>query len=544
MKPRRCVLGLMASLLILTLVFPVFQKSVASEGAKPGKVKNVIIVIGDGMGPQAVGLLNAYAKYAPGSIYADQGRTTALERVMEAGVLGMAYHEAAGVLVTDSAASASQMATGKHALSETIGLDQEGNPAETILEKAKKMGKSTGLITDTRITHATPAGFAAHQPHRSMENEIAVEILESKNVDVMLGGGMRYWIPKEASDKNSEIHKKLKARTHGNIKIKSKRKDSRNLLDEAERAGYELVFASDQLKKAQGKKLLGLFSYSAFPFRIDLDVNAPDRTVPTLKEMTVKSLDILSENDKGFFLMVESGLIDWVGHDNDAGALLHELIRFDETLAYVYDWMKERNDTLLIVTADHETGGFGFSYSRKDLPESKDFPGEAFKGAKFAPNFNFGAYDILDKIYAQKISYQKMTDAFDALPEDRQTAEAMAEIVNRNSEFPITPGDAAAILAREKNEYQVKGHGYLNAETFPKVNDFKEFYVYGNEIRKDILGRVVAKQQNVVWSTGAHTNTPVPLIVYGPTQICENFGRLLHTTEWAQMAIEAMTAAK
>ena len=541
---RRCFFGLAASLFILALISLTCQKSLASEGGKSGKVKNVIMVIGDGMGPQAVGFLNAYAKYAPRSIYADQGRTTATEKIMEAGVFGMAYHEAAYVLVTDSAASASQIATGKRALSETVGLDRDGNPAETILEKAKKMGKSTGLVSDTRITHATPACFAAHQPHRSMENEIAAELLKSNNVDVMLSGGLRYWIPKEASDKNAEIHKKLSVRTGGRIKIKSKRKDSRNLLNEAESAGYELAFTSGQMKKAEGKKLLGLFSYSALPFRIDLETNAPDRTVPTLKEMATKALEVLSENDKGFFLMVESGLIDWAGHDNDAGTLLHELIRFDETLAYIYDWVKGRNDTLLIVTADHETGGFGFSYSRKDIPQPEDFPGETFKDAKFAPRFHFASYELLDRIYDQKISYRKILEEFDALAEDRRTPQAMSEIVNRNTEFPITPADAAEILAREKNEYYVKGHKYLKAKTFPKINDFKEFYVYSEEVRSDILGRVVARQQNVVWSTGTHTNTPVPLIAYGPIQISEKFGGLLHTTEWAQLAIDAMTNAE
>ncbi len=104
---------------------------------KPVKIKNIIIMIGDGMGPQAVGLLNSYAKYAPNSIYQSRGRITNTEKLIKAGVLGYAYHDAANVLVTDSAASATQIASGKRALSETIGIDQYGNPTETILEKAK-----------------------------------------------------------------------------------------------------------------------------------------------------------------------------------------------------------------------------------------------------------------------------------------------------------------------------------------------------------------------------------------------------------------------
>ncbi|MCP4349831.1 MAG: alkaline phosphatase [Desulfobacterales bacterium] len=541
MKKRSWVLltGVLITALIIGYAHSSQDSGTESE-ADSGKVKNVIILIGDGMGPQAVGFLNSYAKYAPNSIYKDTERVTALETVIEKGVLGYAYHEAANVLVTDSAASATQIASGKMALSETIGIDQYGNRTETILEKAKKMGKSAGLVSDTRITHATPAAFAAHQAHRTKENEIAVDLLNNQ-VDVMLSGGLRYWIPKEANDKSSEIHKKLKNMTGGKIKIKSKRKDSRNLLEEAKAKDYALAFTKKQLKQSESNKLLGLFSYSVMPYRIDLDTGDPARSVPTLKEMTEKALDTLSKNEKGFFLMVESGLIDWAGHDNDAGTLLHEMLRFDETLAYIFDWVKERNDTLLIVSADHETGSFGFSYSRRNIPEPKEFPGTEFKGEKFAPKFNFGTYDILDRIYKQKISYQAMMDEFDGLSKDQKTPGAMMKIVNNNSEFLITEEEAAVVLEREKNDYYIKGHTYLGSETFPKINDFKEFYVYSEEVRKDILARVVAKQQNIVWSTGTHTSAPVPLITYGPEKITSQFSKMLHTTEWAQYAIDALT---
>ncbi len=539
MKKRSRIFWVSVLITALTFIGCAYVSGAESK-TDSGKVKNVIILIGDGMGPQSVGFLNSYAKHAPNSIYKPVGRVTALEEVIEKGVLGYVYHEAANVLVTDSAASATQIASGKMALSETIGIDQYGNRTETILEKAKKMGKSTGLVSDTRITHATPAGFAAHQTHRTKENEIAVDLLNNQ-VDVMLSGGLRYWIPKEANNKKSEIHNELKKITGGKIKIKSKRKDNRNLLKEAETEDYALAFTKEQLAQANTDKLLGLFSYSVMPYRIDLDTDAPGRSIPTLKEMTEKSLDILSKNEKGFFLMVESGLIDWAEHDDDAGTLLHEMIRFDETLACIFDWVKKRNDTLLIVSADHETGGFGFSYSRRNIPEPKEFPGTVYKGEKFAPKFNFGTYNILDRIYKQKISYQAMMDQFDALPKNQQTPGAMMKIVNDNSEFLITEKEAATILEREENDYYVKGHTYLGDTTFPKINDFKEFYVYSEEVRKDILGRVVAKQQNIVWSTGTHTNTPVPLIAYGPQKITAQFSKLLHTTEWAQYAIDALS---
>ncbi|MHC5038870.1 MAG: alkaline phosphatase [Planctomycetota bacterium] len=508
----------------------------SAPGPDSSKIKNVIIVIADGMGPQALGLLAAYAKYAPNSVYAGKGRITAVERAVEAGTLGLAHHEVWNVLAADSAASATQMATGKWALPETVGIDRHGKPAETLLEMAKKGGKATGLVSDARITHATPAGFAAHRTHRSKENEIAGDLLTA-GVDVMLSGGLRHWIPKDAADPGSENHVRLKARTGGAIEITSKRKDDRNLLDEAEKRGYTLAFTKKQLRAFGEGKILGLFCASALPYRIDFDPEGTHKTVPTLREMTSKALRVLSINEKGFFLMVESGLIDWSGHDNDAGALLHELIRFDETLDCILAWMEGRKDTLCVVTADHETGGFGFSYSRRNLPESEDFPGNHYPGESFAPQFNFGSVDLLDGIYGQKRSFQHLLDTFDALPESERTAENLAVIVNRNLAFPITVSEAAAVLEREENEYRVEGHKYLSAETFPKINDFKEFYVYGEEVRKDILGRIVARQQHTVWSSGTHTSTPVPLIVLGPESVRKGFGKLMHTTAWARRVI-------
>lgn len=123
------------------------------------------MIIGDGMGPQQVGLLLAYAKQAPNSVITD-GNTT-FDRIAANGRIGLSMTHANNNLVVDSAASATQLATGQSAGAEMIGVDKDGNSAESILEKAKKLGKSTGLVSDTRITHATPAGFAAHQSHRN-----------------------------------------------------------------------------------------------------------------------------------------------------------------------------------------------------------------------------------------------------------------------------------------------------------------------------------------------------------------------------------------
>lgn len=519
----------------------ILTAALVSPDTGRAEVKNVIIMIADGMGFQQVALLNAYAKYAPNSIYRPKGRRTALETMAETGVTGFVYHEAADVLVADSAASATQFSSGKWSGSEMLGVDRNGNPTVTILEKAAHLGKSTGLVSDTRVTHATPAAFAAHQPHRSMENEIAVDMLHN-DVDVMLGGGLRHWIPQAANDRTSAIHREIAGQTLGKVKIRSKRKDGRNLLQESESRGYRTVFTKNQLEGAQGTKILGLFSDSGMPDGIwqTLHENAPGRTVPNLKEMTEKAIEILSKNEKGFFLMVEAGQIDWAGHANDAGTMLHELIQFDRTLARVLDWVRSRDDTLLIVTSDHETGGFGFSYSKANVPKARDFPGDRFKGRKFRPSFNFGSHGILDKIYSQKLSYRRILSEFYRLHKARQTPVALADLINANTEFPITEEDGARILKKERNKYYVRGNKYLDNERFPKINDFDAFYVYGDMVRTDLIARAVAARQNVVWSTGTHTNALVPIIAYGPGDVTAWYNRMCHTTEWGRYTMELL----
>ncbi len=512
------------------------QSTDSQTAEEPAKIKNVIMMIGDGMGPQQVGLLQEYATNAPNSVY--EGQPTGISKFMDSGYVGLSQHNPAYNIVVDSASSASQLATGVPSPSESVGLDAKGNPAETALELAKKHGKATGLVSDTRLTHATPASFAAHKPHRSLENSIAEEMLATE-VDVMLSGGLRHWIPKSANDKAGELHQQLTARTGGTVKIKSKRKDDKNLLTAAEQAGYTVALTRKELEAAKDDKVLGLFAYSGMADGIQHTRNKDntERTQPTLKEMTAKALDILSQDPDGFFLMIEGGRIDWAGHDNDVATMLHEMLKFDETINYVYEWVKDRNDTLVVVTADHETGGFGFSYSRADIPAPEQLDGQGFAERAYKPNFNFGSFDILDKLYAQKLSYP---DIFSEFSKTEKTPADLMKIVNDNSEFDITLEQAEEILASEPNFYKVDDHKYLSAERFPKVMDFKAFYVYGEEVRHDLLGRAVAEDQNVVWGTGTHTSTPVPVIAFGPQNVAKQFGKMVHHTDIGRMTKEAI----
>jgi alkaline phosphatase len=499
-------------------------------------IKNVILVIGDGMGPQQVGLLLSYARQAPHSVL--KNRRTAFDRLLaDGGQVSISLTYPDNALVVDSAASASQLATSKFAGSEMIGLDKEGNPQPTLLEQAKQMGKAVGLVSDTRITHATPAAFAAHQSHRSEENDIANDLLAS-GADVMLSGGLANWLPQDVNNP-SPLKATLQALVGPSFAIKSKRKDNHNLLLNAQQQGYGLVFTRQQLQMAQGKTL-GLFAnaYMANGLQEHQNQSKPNYTEPSLKDMAVQALALLGQNPKGFFLMIEGGQIDWAGHHNDTGLMLHEMLRFNAMLEAILNWQQGREDTLLIVTADHETGGFGFAYNNVNLPQGRYLPGKAFVGGSlFKPNFNFGRPDILDKLYTQQRSYDDILKEFDQLPEHQKTPAALANLVNHYTAFKISIEQAARVLATQVNpRYQPnQPESNKNAKMLPAMPSNSDFFVSGKENRENLLAQAVASQQNAVWATGTHTSTPVYVFSLGPKSTTQAFNKILHHTDVGQL---------
>lgn len=490
------------------------------------KIKNIILIIGDGMGAQQVGLLLSYARQAPHSVLPT--RQTAFDRLLTDGELGLSLTYAANTLVTDSAASATQLATGQAARIEMLGMDENGRPAQTLVETAKRLGKATGLVSDTRITHATPAGFAAHQNHRRQENEIAEDLLKT-NADVMLSAGLSYWLPQQVNQA-SAIQTQWQQRL--NAKPVSKRKDDKDLLNQAELQGYQLVFNREQLNQADGK-LLGLFANEEMQDAI-AERYHPQKTQPSLAEMSLKALQILDKNPNGFFLMIEAGQIDWAGHHNDTGLLLHEMLKTNETINSVLDWLGSRQDTLLIVTADHETGGFGFSYSAYQIPAAQTLP----SNAQYKPNFNFGKPQILDQLYGQQRSHHQLFQDFDALPKTQQTAKQLVTMVNQDSEFHINEKQAERILATEKNPYYYPEHEYLGLKEVPKMEGNTAFFPYQKTNRENLLAQALANGQQAVWATGSHTSTPV--YVFAKGGLNSGFQKILHHTELGRLIMKVL----
>lgn len=252
-------------------------------------------------------------------------------------VMGSFDNHSADALVTDSAAAATAFATGVRVKNRTLSLGEGGAPLPTILEQAHAQGRSTGLVTTVSVSNATPAAFGAHTRERSEEFDVAAQLADHQAVDVLMGAGRAFFLPTGTDD--------------------GRRTDGRNLREEMRTRGWAAVSTRDALRgvPASTHRLLGLFAAADMSF----DIDRTDRE-PSLAEMTEAALGCLSQNAKGFFLMVEGGKIDRACHANDLGTAVREVLAFDQAVSVALAYQARHPDTLVLVTADHETGGLSF----------------------------------------------------------------------------------------------------------------------------------------------------------------------------------------
>ncbi len=319
--------------------------------------KNVLFFLGDGMGMTTMTAARIYKVGEDGELTMDTLPETAFIKT---------YSRDAQV--TDSAPSMAAYMTGVKMNNEVVSMSAEtsamdaagasyvngadstcpgtnGKPVATLLELAKTAGLATGVVTTTRITHATPAATYAHICHRDGENTIAMQMVPKgagfnsalgDGVDVVLGGGLSYFQPKATSG--------------------SKRSDTRDLIAEMQAVGYRFVGSKTDLDKVDPseKKLLGLFTSSHMSYDLDRDASKE----PSLAEMTGKAIDVLKKNDKGMFLMVEGGRIDHALHETTARKALQDTVAFDTAIKTAIDKMQAIDpglkNTLIVVTADHD----------------------------------------------------------------------------------------------------------------------------------------------------------------------------------------------
>lgn len=306
--------------------------------AATSKTKNVILFVGDGMGTAQRNAIRLATVGEKGNL--------AMDSMPYVGLI----HTSSTVPVTDSAASATAYASGIKTYNGAIGVDADKKSVETIMEYAKKAGKSTGVVTTSQVTDATGAAFGAHVDDRSKQSDIALQLLTKSKVDVLLGGGEDFWYPAgqpgKFPDAPAEDPSEKSKGTQG------------NLVDKAKKLGYSYVSNKTDLQKAKGGKLLGLFANEEMFQQNEEGKGDIYNPVVSLPEMTKKAIDTLDANSKGFFLMVEEEGTDEFAHKNNAKMTIKSGQELDKSVQVAKDYAKKNPDTLVLVLADHETGGF------------------------------------------------------------------------------------------------------------------------------------------------------------------------------------------
>ncbi len=330
---------------------------VSSEVKKP---KNIILLIGDGMGLSQVSSAIYYKK--DGKPNFDRFHT-----------IGLSKTSSGSDLVTDSAAGATVFSAGVKTYNGAIAVDMDTIPVPTIVEQLSKRGFSTGIVATSSIQHATPAAFYAHVKQRRMYEEIT-EFIPNSGVDIFIGGGLKYF---------------------------NDRKDKRDLLVQMRSAGYSVITDKLPSKIKKGKELIVL-AENGMP-------KMSEGRGDFLPDATKLALEKLSKNEEGFFLMVEGSQIDWGGHDNDADYLIEELLDFDKTIGVALDFAKENGETLVIVTADHETGGFTLATDDGDYNKIKPIFSTKGHSGTMVPVFAEGpGASLFGGIYESNEIYFKM----------------------------------------------------------------------------------------------------------------------------------------
>lgn len=310
---------------------PLYAKTQKKETQKGPLPKNIIIMIGDGMG---IGAISAYYL----------ANTNA--NISRFKNIGLMTTHADGSLITDSAAGGTALATGFKTKNGYISVLPDGTVVPTVMEVAKTKGKNTGIVVTCSITHATPAVFYSHVSSRGNEVEIAT-FVTNRTIDVFIGGGLSFFVPNTTHVAVQEGYQE-EMRTEPKVQL--------NLLDTMRSLGYNIITNYDDFSKHNTKgfeKLLVLLE----PMHLPSAVSGNRRL--SLSEMTKKSLEILSKSQKGFVLMIEGAQIDWEAHANNAKGLMAEMKDFDDAVGVVLDFAITNQDTLVIVTSDHETGGVG-----------------------------------------------------------------------------------------------------------------------------------------------------------------------------------------
>ena len=322
----------MKKVFLLILLALTASYSVEAKKPKQPKVNNIIYMIGDGMGLAHVSMLQIEQKYAPSAF--DRAQNIALTKTYSL-----------NNRVTDSAASGTALATGYKTNNSTLGLTPEGKRVESIITKAEKQNFATGIVVTCYVNHATPAAFYAHVEKRGDNDGIIRDFMASDNIDVVFGGGSKYF------------DRYFKAQ-------------NKSYITELQNKGYKVLSNTDEMAGVSEGDVVGLFAEGDMPLK-------REGRGEYLSEATAKALEILTNNVKsqkkdGFILMVEGSKIDGEGHGKNIEGILAETRDFEKAIHVAMDYADAHPGTLVVVTSDHETSGLAIPSNKTDftLPES------------------------------------------------------------------------------------------------------------------------------------------------------------------------------
>jgi len=418
--------------------------------------KNIIMVVGDGMGPAYT---TAYRYFN------DNPETKVIEEtIFDRHLVGMAstYPARVSGFVTDSAAAATALSTGVKSYNGAIGVDVDKKPIETVLEWAKKQGKKAGVVVTSQVNHATPASYLAHNENRRNYNAIADSYIDDGiKADVILGGGWQYFI-----------------------------REDRNLVNEFTSAGFHYLDNPKGLSSLpQEKPVLGLFADDGLPWALD------DSNKHRLLTMTQAATTQLENND-GYFLLVEASQIDWAGHGNDIAAAMAEMADLAKTMEYLENYVKNNPDTLVVLTADHSTGGFTIAAEGK-----YEWNPEVLRTMKRSP------HNIAKKLAAKDI-----------------TIKETSKLLN----FKVTQAEIRLLQQAkyQASEQLVKFYALDESAQQQQVKPSIETTIY------IAVKKLIDKRTNSGWTSNGHTAVDVPVFAFGKNS--EMFSGKIDNTEIAK----------
>lgn len=439
-------------------------KSANIDNIKP--VKYVFLFIGDGMSiPQRMTAEEFSVKTGKGRLFINSMPFQAITTT-----------SSANSFITDSAASGTAIACGEKTNNGVIGMAADRKrKLESVAETAKKADRKVGIITSVTINHATPAAFYAHNASRGNYYNLALELIDS-NFDYFGGGGVSKF-----DDKKNKFYK-------GNI------------YELAAKAGYTVAHGKNAIAKipSDAKKVFAVGSPGALPYAIDRTAN--DMALADFVADAIKRLD----NKKGFFIMAEGGKIDWVGHSNDAGTNIREVMDFDNAVKVAFEFAKKHpSETLIVVTGDHETGGMTLG-----------FAGTGY--SSFIENIKF--QKCSGEVFHKKISELKAKQSV--------TFDEIKKMITENYGL-IFPGEKNAAnprmvlsnseLARIKSAFDRQFPGGKYQKGYPLAAE---------------VTRIFNNKCSLAWTSGAHTALPVLTTAWG--QHSEMFSNFIDNTDIAK----------